>query len=387
MSVADKIRSLIQIKAQLQTAIKAKGVAVENNTPFSEYPGKISAIDAVNPDSGGFTHTINAAGSMQISKFIVPKNVTRIVANDVPPSTEELILPEGLNSVGGSAFSNLSRLKKVVMPSTWKQIPAGSNGIFLYCAALQEIDLQYIESINSQSVFAATGLKMVDLRKLTSSSLPNSTFSGCSSLHTVLLPPSIKTLEASCFNGCIALENIDLKPMVSIGDSALRNTPFRKLDLPNCTSFSLRALFDLPNLEEVVFSNNLVILPTIFNENNKLKSLIFPKNFTVFQSTTSPVINGEAKYLKYVELGETLASVFGNFIATSTPVLEVVKINKVVPPTANSSSPPFSIPANMQSIFKIYVPDQSVNAYKNATAWSNVAQYIRPMSEFVMPVL
>lgn len=386
MSVADKIRSLIQIKAQLQTAIKAKGVAVENNTPFSEYPGKISAIDAVNPDSGGFTHTINATGSMQISKFIVPKNVTRIVANDVPLSTEELILPEGLNSVGGSAFTNLSRLKKVVMPSTWKQIPAGSNGIFLYCAALEEIDLQYIESINSQSVFAATGLKMVDLSKLTSTNLPNSTFSGCSSLHTVLLPPSIKTLEASCFNGCIALENIDLKPIVNIGDSALRNTPFRKLDLPNCTSFSLRALFDLPDLEEVVFSNNLVVLPTIFNGNNKLKSLIFPNSFTVFQATT-PFINGEAKYLKYVEIGENLASVFYNFIATSTPVLEAVKIKKVVPPTANSSSPPFLVPANMQSIFKIYVPDQSVNAYKNATAWSNVAQYIRPMSEFVMPVL
>jgi hypothetical protein len=51
--------------------------------------------------------------------------------------------------------------------------------------------------------------------------------------------------------------------------------------------------------------------------------------------------------------------------------------NRTTPPTlANTNA--FS---NINSICKIYVPDESVEVYKSATNWVTYADYIYPMSE------
>ncbi|MEX5443494.1 leucine-rich repeat protein [Acinetobacter schindleri] len=386
MSVADKIRSLIQIKAQLQTAIKAKGVAVENNTPFSEYPGKISAIAAMNPDNGGFTHTLSASGSMQVTKFIMPKGVTALNTNELPSTVEEVVLPEGFTTLNANAFANYSRLKKVVMPSTLKTIPVSAASVFSGCTALEELNLQYVESLYGLSTFYNAGLKSIDLSSLITPALPSNTFSGCKSLHTVILGQGIKTLDSNCFQDCTALENIDLTNIETIGTSAFRNTNLKRLHLPNCINFSSQALYEMPLLEEVIFSNKLTSLRQTFSNRNALKSLIFPPNFTTFPAGIS-IIAIEAKYLKYIDLGNRLNNIYYNLISPSLPAIEAVRVGNPVPPYSNSTSPPFLIPANMQSIFKIYVPDGSVEAYKMADGWKSMAQYIRPMSEFVMPVL
>lgn len=77
-----------------------------------------------------------------------------------------------------------------------------------------------------------------------------------------------------------------------------------------------------------------------------------------------------------VEFGEKLKSVENIF--KSMQALDTVIFHSKTPPNmiADIGNP---------SKYTIYVPDESVEAYKSATNWSNYADYIKPLSEYVEP--
>ena len=384
MTIATKLHAVLNIKQQLQTAIKAKGVAIDGNTPFSEYPGKISGISASDPNNGGFTHVIGLEGTLQIKRFTVPQGVTTIGPGDVPSNIEELILPEGVKSLQTNALANSPRLKKVVLPSTFKSIPVNTNGVFNNCPLLEDINLQYLEDIAGNSTFAGTAIKIADLRNSKSSAIPHSCFLWNKNLHTVLTSLNLTAISISGFADCTALENFDFAHIVQIQSNALKNTAFKSINLPNATDISNQAFFDTPKLERVTFSDRIVYIGQMFNSNNGLKSLIFPANAVGFTSGAVSIIVSSANHLKYVEINSKLTTCHYSMVAVNLPALEVVKCNAVVPPRAQTSSPPFNVSLPN---FKLYVPDQSVDAYKAASGWINLARYIAPMSEFVMPSL
>lgn len=60
------------------------------------------------------------------------------------------------------------------------------------------------------------------------------------------------------------------------------------------------------------------------------------------------------------------------------PKLKYIKSKKAVPYTIQSST--FSNTNNCP----IYVPDESVDAYRTATNWTELADRIKPMSQFAI---
>lgn len=91
-------------------------------------------------------------------------------------------LPEGLQTIGSSAFYGCSSLSSVSLPEGLKTI--GSHA-FYNCSSLT-------------SVFLPDGLQTIDY----------SAFEGCSSLTSVSLPEGLQTIGASAFKYCESLTSV-----------------------------------------------------------------------------------------------------------------------------------------------------------------------------------
>lgn len=110
--------------------------------------------------------------------------------------TGELIIPNGVKSIGSFAFRNCSSLKYVTIPDG---VTSVGNAAFGNCSKLTSITIP--ESVTSigDSVFARCG-------SLTSVTIPagvtgigESTFEGCSSLTSVTIPAGVTSIGKSAF--------------------------------------------------------------------------------------------------------------------------------------------------------------------------------------------
>ena len=157
-----------------------------------------------------------------------------------------VVLPEGLESIRGNAFSHCRALSSINLPSTLKTM---SVGVFYYAYALTEIELpDGLESIgdacflNSGITSITTGaaltklggpsaggvfsscddLVTVDLSSSTGlTEIMERTFYNCSALETVLLPSTIEEIGSNAFSGCSSLKSLTLPASVtSIYDNA-----------------------------------------------------------------------------------------------------------------------------------------------------------------------
>lgn len=157
-----------------------------------------------------------------------------------------VVLPEGLESIRGNAFSHCRALSSINLPSTLKTM---SVGVFYYAYALTEIELpDGLESIgdacflnsgitsittgaaltklggpSAGGVFSSCdGLVTVDLSSSTGlTEIMERTFYNCSALETVLLPSTIEEIGSNAFSGCSSLKSLTLPASVtSIYDNA-----------------------------------------------------------------------------------------------------------------------------------------------------------------------
>ena len=100
----------------------------------------------------------------------------------VAPKFEEVILPEGLQSIGDNAFSQNYNLKRIAFPSTLKTI---GSSCFSSCNQLTTISLP-------------TSLL----------NIPENAFSGCSSLTEVKIPSTITRIGDYAFRDCPKLNDV-----------------------------------------------------------------------------------------------------------------------------------------------------------------------------------
>lgn len=100
----------------------------------------------------------------------------------VAPRFEEVILPEGLETIDSYAFNNNTNLKRIAFPSTLKTI--GSN-VFYGCNQLGSISLP-------------TSLQ----------NIPENAFQDCSSLTEVRIPSTITRIGNYAFSGCSLLNDV-----------------------------------------------------------------------------------------------------------------------------------------------------------------------------------
>jgi hypothetical protein len=218
-------------------------------------------------------------------------------------------------------------------------------------------------------------LSIVSINKL--SSVPNLAFSGCLSLIHCNLT-SLTTTIAGTFDGCNSLKSISIPQTVtSITGNPFRNCfALQKLILTSVTSAGLsNSGFDSCfSLEKVILNNSLSSMSNVghFQFCRSLKSINIPNTFT----TISNLFFGSCISLTELEFPDTLTSVGSNqAFGGCTSILEYTFLS-TTPPT-NGSTNTFT---GINAACKIYVPDANVAAYKAATNWTVVANYIYPLS-------
>lgn len=102
-----------------------------------------------------------------------------------------------------------------------------------------------------------------------------------------------------------------------------------------------------------------------------LKRVVIPEGCTKL----SAAISSGSDSIQHVEFPSTLTYIYGTtpFHANRSTFILVCKA--VTPPQVDNFGYMFTNPT-------IYVPDESVNAYKSADKWSDLSSYIRPLSEY-----
>ena len=123
-----------------------------------------------------------------------------------------LIIPDGITSIGNNTFSGCSGLTSVTIPNSITSI---GNNTFSGCSGLTSVTIP-------NSVTSIGGGAFSSCRGLTSITIPNSVtsigggaFSDCSGLTSITIPNSVTTIEGSTFYECSSLTSITIPNSVT----------------------------------------------------------------------------------------------------------------------------------------------------------------------------
>lgn len=195
----------------------------------------------------------------------------------------------------------------------------------------------------------------------------NGDFSGMSNLvsaHTGrnTVNGTVKTsLTWNTFKDCVRLRQVVIGEDISV--------EIGRMSFRGCTA-----------LKDIVFSGKETIIGwQAFWGCTALETIEFPDSVTTIGESAGGNCFEGCTSLRTVILGSKIVLMKGWTFAKCS-ALETVVIKTVVPPNVQDEFP------NTPSTCKIYVPDESVEAYKTATNWSKYADRIKPLSEYTKEV-
>ena len=131
---------------------------------------------------------------------------------------KNVIINEGVTSIGDYAFDGCSNLTNITIPEGVTSI---GRGAFSYCSSLTSIIIP--EGVTSIGEFAfnfCDSLTSITIPKGVTS-IGDGAFQGCRSLTSITIPEGVTSIGDGAFNGCRSLTNITISEGVtSIGDGA-----------------------------------------------------------------------------------------------------------------------------------------------------------------------
>ena len=180
-------------------------------------------VEFLRPFNGGynvekfvFPSTLKSIwqGSLETTKWYQEQPKGQIICGKVlyryTGDEEEVIVEDGVETIGSFAFSGHKNLRKVALPDSVNSIDPGA---FLDCTNLSELVLPK----NMDIVYSRAFVNCVSLEKITlpdgMTMLGDHAFAGCENLREVILPDSIVQLYGGVFEGCKNLEKVHLPAM------------------------------------------------------------------------------------------------------------------------------------------------------------------------------
>ncbi|MBO7694746.1 MAG: leucine-rich repeat domain-containing protein [Methanobrevibacter sp.] len=280
-------------------------------------------------------------------------------------------IPDSVTTIGNSAFWQCYSLTGLTIPSGATNI--GPNA-FRNCTVLKTINLPY-------------GLTTIKYNL----------FQGCQSLINLYIPESVTTIEEWAFGDCFGLKVINIPSGVtSIGDYAFYSChAITNISVPTgVTEINDSVFSNCYGLTGVTLPNSITTIgDSAFSNCHRLPSITIPNSVTsigdgafyVCKSLTGITIPdsvttiggyafNECSALTSVNIGSGITSI-GQGAFSNCNNLASVTINALTPPTLYNQYVFNNTPISNGTGY-IYVPCESVNAYKSATYWSNYASKI-----------
>lgn len=230
------------------------------------------------------------------------------------------------------------------------------DNAFRDCAALESVDITNITTINSRAFSGCASLRHLGDTSAVKDIVGANALQDTTQLRVQVNFPSLAKIGSSGIfissgiTGIVSLGTVEAIPIATFRSC----TNLVKANLPTSViSIGSSAFADCTSLADVNFSE-LTRLTTI--SESAFKRLVMPI-VDLPQSVT--FIGNEA-----FRFAKTEKFIFRSY---SPPQLNSLAFN------------------GTPSTMSIYVPDESVDAYKSATNWSAYADRIKPMSEYVEP--
>ncbi len=245
--------------------------------------------------------------------YIISSNYKLYIENEL---ISNLIIPNGVTSIGEWAFSNCMSLTSVTIPNSVTKI---KDGAFAYCSSLTSVTIP--NSVKN---------------------IGRSTFFGCSVLTSIAIPNSVTSIGDGAFGSCSGLTSIDV---------AADNINY-------CS------------VEGVLFNKDQTSL--IKYPGGKQGAYIIPNSVT---SIRSDAFSG-CSVLTSIDIPNSVTSIeYGAFYGCS--VLTSVTIEADTPPTLGSSIENIF---DSRYLTSIYVPCGTSETYRTAAGWSSYASKIKEQS-------
>ena len=324
---------------------------------------------------------------------VVPYNADAFGANIVSNTYENgqgvITFDASVTSIGDLAFTSCSSLTSITIPESVDSI---GGAAFAYCRSLTSITIpDSVTSIGKQA-FAYTSLTSVTIPDSVTS-IGSSAFDGCTSLTSITIPDSVTSIGDFAFDSCHSLTSVTIPDsVISIGEYAFFGcTSLTSITIGNgVTSIGEAAFYECTKLTSVAIPNSVTSIGSYaFYGCTSLASVTIPDSvisigdyaFWRCTSLTSVTIGnsvtsiGEYAFcacysLTSVTIPNSVTSIgVGAFYGCTS--LTSVYCKATTPPTGSSNM--FDMNASGR---KIYVPRESVEAYKAASGWSNYADYI-----------
>ncbi len=141
-------------------------------------------------------------------------------------SLTSLTLPSSLQSIGDRAFLGCKSLSSLTLPSSLQSI---GDSAFCFCTSLRSVICNKFYKVIGQMLLSADGTQVIAYWGKNSEvtipegvqSIGDSVFSCCSSLTSLTLPSSLQSIGDRAFLGCKSLSSLTLpSSLQSIGDWA-----------------------------------------------------------------------------------------------------------------------------------------------------------------------
>lgn len=301
----------------------------------------------------GLTSIGNSAFNfcLNLASIVIPDNVTRIDDFAFHASgLTSIVIPDGVTSIGANAFGVCSHLTSVAIPNSLTSLghnPFGScDNLTSFIGNLASADERCLVLDGTVRAFAPCGLTSYELPSGVTG-IGDYAFSNRTNLTSITISSGVTTIGDYAFENCWGLTSVFMSDGVTtIGVQAFAAcTGLDSIIIPNSvTSIGAAAFASCTSLTAFVIPDGITIIDSsVFHNCTSLISIVIPDNVT--------------------SIGEMA------FIYCSS--LESITCQRSIPPTGNSSM------FEGTNDCPIYVPAESVEAYKSAEYWSDYADRIQ----------
>ena len=261
--------------------------------------------------------------------------------------------------------------------------------------ALTSLELPLCTSIGNGAFYGCSSMALTSLELPQCASIGNGAFNGCSSMAlTSLELPQCTTIGSECFAYTKGIGKLNwgelAKNVIYEGFRNITGIGIPIVNIPNITAW-FESTFGYINASPAIYSHNLC------QNDVPMPDVVIPEGCTKVGQKTLCYL-----HLNSLSIPETVTSIGDyNQYALQLPVFDipssVTKIGQYVIGGNNDSNvknvpivicravtPPTlgTVKANGGAHQAIYVPDESVEAYKTATNWSAFADIILPLSQY-----